>query len=146
MVGRHVKRKRGLWGFFAQLGLGLYRFAVVLSAIIVLSYAAYKIFDASIKLAADGQTAEAVSYTPSGTTVKGGTDEVEVKSVALLMSNAVGISLRGTAASAEPSLDVFVNGQKVTDFCGISVSEADEAQDLAKVAAEKKLLLNQMPF
>ena len=39
-----MKRANGCLGFFARLGLGLYRFAVVLSAIIVLSYAAYKIF------------------------------------------------------------------------------------------------------
>lgn len=44
MTGRHVKRKGGLVSFFARLGLGLYRVAVVLSAIIVLSYAAYKLF------------------------------------------------------------------------------------------------------
>lgn len=44
MGGRRVKRKNGIVAFFARLGLGLYRIAVVLSAIIVLSYAAYKIF------------------------------------------------------------------------------------------------------
>lgn len=44
MTGRHVKRKSGLADFFVRLGLGLYRAAVVLSAIIVLSYAGYKIF------------------------------------------------------------------------------------------------------
>lgn len=44
MTGRRVRRTGGLVGFFARLGLGLYRVAVVLSAIIVLSYAAYKIF------------------------------------------------------------------------------------------------------
>ena len=89
-------------------------------------------------------TAEAVSYTPSGATVKGGTDEVEVKSVALLMSNAVGISLRGTAASAEPSLDVFVNGQKVTDFCGISVSEEKNSDEKYEFSADLYISVSAM--
>lgn len=70
-----------------------------------------------------GLTAEAVSYTASGTTVKGGTDELDVQSMALMMSNAVGISLRGVAASDDLGFDVFVNGQKVTELCGISFSE-----------------------
>ncbi len=91
-----------------------------------------------------GLTAEAVSYTPTGATVKGGTDALDVQSMTLMMSNAVGISLRGVAATSAPAFDVFVDGQKVTELCGITVSEAPNSDGKYDVSVDLYLSASAM--
>lgn len=77
---------------------------------------------ANAGVAENGLTSETVVYTPAEPTVKAGTDVLDMKTMTLVMSNAVGISLKGVAAAPDTAFDIYVDGQKVTELCGITVS------------------------
>jgi len=83
-----------------------------------------------------GLTPEAVTYTPTATAVKGNTDVLDIQSVTLMMSNAVGLSFRGVAAAPDTVINVYADGQKVTDFCGITVSEEKNATETYDVSVD----------
>lgn len=77
---------------------------------------------ANAGVAENGLTSETVVYTPTAAPVKAGTDVLDMKTMTLVMSNAVGISFKGVAAAPDTAFDVYVDGQKVTELCGITVS------------------------
>ncbi len=81
-------------------------------------------------------TPETVTYTPAEATVKTGTDVLDVQSMTLVMSNAVGISLKGEASAADTVIDVFVNGKKVTELCTVTVAQEKNANEKYDVSVD----------
>lgn len=89
-------------------------------------------------------TVETVNYTPTEPSKKENTDALEVHTMALMMSNAVGISFRGDAAASDTAISVLVNGQDVTQYCAITVSQKANTEGRFDVSVDMYLNVSSM--
>ena len=83
-----------------------------------------------------GLTPEEVIYTPSQQTVKAGTEEVDVQTLTLVMSNAAGLTFKGMAAAPDAEIKVFIGGVDATELCRVTVATSKNASGKYDVTVE----------